>query len=354
MKNSIKIIAVDDTEMNLFVLEEMINMIGYDVVTFADPISALQYIKTNQVDIMLVDYMMPHMSGLELMKEALIINSDMLIVMITALADDKKVKMDALTIGASDFLTKPIDMAELQIRLTNLYKLKESQKTQIEFNNILKQKVDEATQVIIEQEYEVLKVLSAVAEYRDPETKHHIDRVAYYSKLIAKELGMSEEEQNIIFYASPLHDIGKIGIPDGVLLKNGKLTDQEFIIIKSHPEIGFNMLSQTKNTFLIAGAAIAKSHHEKWNGTGYPLGLKEKDIHLYGRITAVADVFDALTSERPYKKAWDFDDALNFLISEKGKHFDPDLVDLFVKNKESVMEIYEKFKENIEDQIEGM
>jgi response regulator RpfG family c-di-GMP phosphodiesterase len=197
----------------------------------------------------------------------------------------------------------------------------------------------------VQREHEALQVLSKTAEYKDPETGSHISRVAHYSKLMAKGYGLDEDEQELIFYASPLHDIGKVGINDNVLLKPGKLTPEEFEIMKGHSQIGYEILKSSENPYLRAGAIIAHTHHEKFDGSGYPRGIKGDDIHIYGRITAIADVFDALTSERPYKKAWSFNDAAALIKNESGLHFDPELVTIFIDHIDTVREIYRTFSE---------
>lgn len=345
MEDKLKIISVDDTYMNLVIIEEIALEIGIEVKSFLDPIEALEHIKNEKTDMMLVDYMMPKMNGLELIQESLKIQDDLIPIMITAVTDDEKLKIEALNIGAADFLTKPVDIAQLQAKIKNFSKIINLQNELKDFNSKLKQEVKKATEDLIDREHEALRVISALAEYRDPETGSHIARVAHYSKLLAKEYGLDENEQDIIFYASPLHDIGKVGIRDSVLLKPGRLDDNEFKTMQEHPSIGYEILKESKNPYLQAGAIISKHHHEKYDGTGYYNKLKGDEIHLYGRITAVADVFDALTSERPYKEPWSFDETVEFLKEQSGKHFDPKLVEIFVNNIDKVKEIYLKFEE---------
>lgn len=192
------------------------------------------------------------------------------------------------------------------------------------------------------RELETLNVLGRTSDYKDPETGAHIARVGYYSKMIAKLYGEDEEAQDLIFYSSPLHDVGKIGIPDAILLKPAKLTDEEFKIIKTHTTIAYNILKNSESKYLQAGALIGLTHHEKYDGTGYPEGLAGEDIPLFGRIVAIADVFDALTTLRPYKEPWPVEKAWEFLKTQGGRHFDPELLDLFLGNFDTVKEIYEK------------
>ncbi|HEX5670015.1 MAG TPA: HD domain-containing phosphohydrolase, partial [Sulfuricurvum sp.] len=203
----------------------------------------------------------------------------------------------------------------------------------------------EAYLSLIQKEQETLRVLSRTSEYKDEETANHIKRVAEYTLLIAKHLKLSKREQEILYYAAPLHDIGKVGTPDHILLKPGKLEEAEIEIMREHVLIGANILENVTSPYLIAGCTIAMSHHEKYDGSGYPHGLKGDDIPLYGRIVAIADVFDALTSVRPYKKAWPFDDAMDFLKQQSGKHFDPSLVKIFTEKSHEIYTIYTRYED---------
>ena len=187
--------------------------------------------------------------------------------------------------------------------------------------------------------------MGEIGETRSKETGNHVKRVAKYSKLLAKIYGINENEANNLLIASPMHDIGKVGIPDSILKKPGKLTKDEFEFMKDHSMIGYNILKDSNRDILKTAAIVAKEHHEKWDGTGYPLGLKGEEIHIYGRITAIADVFDALGSDRCYKKAWKDEEIFKFFKKEKGKHFDPVLVDLFFDNLEQFLKIRDKYRD---------
>jgi response regulator RpfG family c-di-GMP phosphodiesterase len=202
-----------------------------------------------------------------------------------------------------------------------------------------------ARKSLAQREYETLTILGKAAEYRDPETGAHIHRVGYYSRMLANALGQTEHDQDLIFYASPLHDIGKLGIPDAILLKPGKLTPEEFEIIKNHTLIAGNILQNARSPYLQAGSIIALTHHECFDGSGYPKGLRADDIPLLGRIVGLVDVFDALISNRPYKKAWPIERALALLDEEKGRHFDPQIVELFLAREEEVTEAYKRHPE---------
>jgi response regulator RpfG family c-di-GMP phosphodiesterase len=199
---------------------------------------------------------------------------------------------------------------------------------------------------IEETQKEIIFVMGEVGETRSKETGYHVKRVAEYSKILALNFGMNEEEAELIKTASPMHDIGKVAIPDAILKKPGKLTVEEFEIMKTHTTIGYSLLKNSKRKILNAASIIALQHHEKWNGMGYPHGLKGEDIHIYGRITAIADVFDALGSDRVYKKAWELDRILNLFREERGSHFDPKLVDVFFSSLDELLRIKERYQDN--------
>lgn len=343
MSNELKLMIVDDEPINVMLLEEIAKEMGHNPISFFTPNEALEWANTNTVDLIIVDFNMPVMNGLDLLKEIQVFHPEIMSIMITANVDNA-LKLEALGLGVNDFLTKPISTAEFQLRLRNMIAIQNALKTQKEFSKQLTIEVEKATKELSKSQFEALDVLSRTAEYKDPETGSHIARVSHYSKMLGEAFGLDAYEQEILFYAAPLHDIGKVGIEDAVLLKPGKLTDEEFDRMKLHSTIGSNILKNSTNPYLSAGAIIAESHHEKYNGKGYPRGLAADDIHVYARIVALADVFDALTSIRPYKRAWSFEEAIELIVKEKGEHFDPDLVDLFIENIDRVREIYQKFE----------
>jgi len=345
MIHDLNILIVDDEIVNTILLEELMMQDGYTNYTVCnDSMEAYNYILTNRIDVLITDYNMPQLNGIDLLKLTKSVNPELVSIMITA-DNNSEMMIEALEVGVTEFLLKPIFPITFKLRLKNILEVKSALNITKDFNKNLDTQVKNATKALKENELEVLEVLSRAAEYKDPETASHIARVAHYSRLMAKKYGLSKEEQEIIFYASPLHDIGKISIADSILLKPGKLTSQEFEDMKEHCKTGKAILSDTKNPYLIAGEAISLTHHEKYNGKGYPQGLEAEDIPLHGRIVAVADVFDALTSIRPYKKAWSFEDATNLLIQEKGQHFDPSIVELFIDSIDEVREIYDTFAE---------
>jgi len=266
--------------------------------------------------------------------------------MLTASNDSHELHLNALEAGANDFLYKPLNAPIFKARVSNLLKLKKSNTLLEDRALLLEDEVKKATLALTHREYETLKILGKTAEYKDPETGAHVARVAHYSKMMAELFGYDEEFQNIVFHSSPFHDIGKVGIPDEILLKPGKLEGEEWEIMKSHANIGYEILKNSKSDFLKSGGIIAISHHEKFDGTGYPNGLQGNNIPTMGRIVAIADVFDALTTVRPYKPAWEIDDALAYVKEQSGKHFDPDFARLFLENKKRVIEIFHEYQED--------
>jgi putative two-component system response regulator len=348
-------VSIDDSLQNLMLVEAYCDELGLKVKSFENPKEGLEYLldDNNNIHIVFIDYMMPELNGIEVIETFRGKKPHTPIIMITAASGDFDLKMEALTKGATDFLTKPLNAAEFIVRTTNLLDLKIAQDKLEDKAKWLEEEVMKATIELMAREHEALRVLGKTAEYKDPETSNHIARVAYYSRMLAREYGLSTDMQDIIFYASPFHDIGKVGIPDAILLKPGRLAKEEFEVMKKHSSIGHGILDHSSSQYLNEGATIALTHHEKYDGNGYPNGLVGEDIPISGRITAVADVFDALTSKRPYKEPWSFDKAKQLLIDESGKHFDPKIVELFMENIDEVKQIYTQFSEE-EDTLEGI
>lgn len=341
------IVLIDDVQLNLTLLWHLVKRIeGYKSASFLDPREALAWCMEHEYELIIVDYMMPEMNGIEFIKELKKnpTKKDIPVLMVTA-NDQADVRYTALEAGATDFLNKPIDKTEFMIRVRNMLALWSHQCKLADKAQWLAEEVQKATIEIREREEELIHRLSKAAEYRDPETGGHIKRMSWYSKHIALQLGFSLVEQALILEAAPMHDIGKVGIPDAILLKPGRLEVAEFELMKEHAKIGYEILSGSASQLMQMGAEIALTHHEKYDGSGYPHGLKGDDISIYGRIIAVADVFDALTSSRPYKKAWPIENAIEFLKENSGKHFDPDCLDAFFKDWDDVLEIRSRFYE---------
>jgi len=354
--NKINILAVDDEPFNLDLIELAFMDIPHINLTKAvNGKDALEQLPTCNPDIILLDLRMPVMDGLETLQ---IIKSDhnfskIPVIVVTANSEEKH---KALKMGANDFISKPVDIEELKLRTfnhSNLYKTqKELENLNTNLDKLVKQRTEELNSLLKhakDTEYEISLRLGLASEYRDLETGMHIKRMSRYSALLGKLSGMTPDEEELLLYSSPLHDIGKIGIPDSIFLKPGKLTDKEFTVMKQHTSIGGLMLDNGENYSIItAGQIIALQHHEKYDGTGYPKGLKAEDIHVYARIVAIADVFDALSSKRVYKEAFSLKKTMSIMQDARGTHFDPSLFDLFIDSLDKFLEIKESFPDDEE------
>ncbi len=342
------VLIVDDTDINLILFTALINKLGNcEVHAFSDPREGLAWATLHVADLIIVDYMMPDIDGLEFIRQVREMpgRESLPILMITA-NDQKQLRYRALDLGANDFLIKPVDKVEFLARSKNMLSLSEATRKLADRADWLAEEVRKATSEIVARERETVFQLCKAAEYRDPETGAHIMRMAHFSCLIARELGLSEADQELLLEAAPLHDLGKVGIADAILLKPGRLNPAEFEVMKQHAMYGHELLKDSMSRVLQAGSAIALTHHEKFDGSGYPKGLQGEEIPIFGRIVAVADVFDALTSDRPYKMAWSLEESVDFLKKGRGSHFDPTCVDAFLKGWSTVLEIRERYKED--------
>ncbi|AZP14414.1 response regulator [Undibacterium parvum] len=351
------ILVIDDAPMNVALQCHLLGKIeDCRPVSFLDPESALAWCEEHIPDLVMVDFMMPVIDGVEFIRRFRCIYGcqDIPVLMITA-NDEVELRYQALEAGANDFLIKPIDKIEFLARTKNMLALRRNQRYLEDRAAWLDVEVRKATAEIRKREQETVLRLSKAADSRDPETGAHIVRMANYSRVIAEQLGLSAAQQQLILEAAPMHDIGKVGIPDHILLKPGKLSIEEFAIMKKHAMLGYQILAESQSEMLQVGAEIALSHHEKFDGSGYPHGLVGEEIPLFARIVAVADVFDALTSERPYKTAWDIDKALALLHEGAGSHFDPQCVAAFVADWPQILEIKARYQEeNEQDQSYGL
>ena len=345
-----KVVIIDDAQINVTLLQHLVRKLpDCEPVCFTDPVAALEWCLANEPDLVIVDYMMPILSGTELAERFRAHHPDIPVLMITA-NHEIALRHEALKIGVTDFLSKPMDNIEFLARAKNMLTMRASHKKLANHAAWLADEVRKATETIVAQERETIFCLSKAAEYRDPETGGHILRMAHYSRHIARCMGLSVAQQDLLLAAAPMHDIGKVGTPDMILLKPGKLTESEMVIMKQHATIGFEILSSSSSPLMQVAAEIAHTHHEKFDGSGYPRALVGEAIPLFGRIVAVADVFDALTSERPYKKAWSIKDATQWLRDGKGKHFDPACVDAFLREWDEVLKIKQRFVDD-EDEV---
>ncbi|HET7198483.1 MAG TPA: HD domain-containing phosphohydrolase [Burkholderiales bacterium] len=342
------VIVVDDQSTGRAILEQVVRSLDERVLVegFARPVDAVVWATRHIADLVLVDYMMPDMDGIEFVKRlrALPGYEHVPIVMVTV-HDDRKVRYAALDAGITDFLTKPVDARECLARCRNLLTLRRQQLVLEDRRRLLEHMVEDATREVREREKETLLRLARAGEFRDEETGYHLIRMSRYSRLIANAIGLDRDEAETVELAAPLHDIGKIGIPDQILLKAGKLDAAEWQVMRRHPVIGHEILKGSASKYVRMGALIALGHHEKYDGSGYPNGLVGDHIPLCARIVAIADVYDALTSVRPYKSAWGTDQALEHVASQAGKHFDPRLVDAFVGVKREVVQVQNEWRD---------
>lgn len=336
-----QIVLVDDNRSSLRQMELALTALdGTTQICFSDSAEALEWCLDHEPDLILVDYQMPRPDGLEFIEHLRRTagRADALVVMVTG-TDAAHVRHRALTAGATEFLCKPIDEAELLIRARNLLNLRRSQLQMARRADTLADEVRRATHELREREGEAIRCLARAAEHRDPETGAHLMRMAAYSRMIAETMGLSAEQCDLIYAAAPMHDVGKIAVPDTVLLKPGPLNADELAIMRQHPVWGHQILSEGASALLRTAAQIALSHHERWDGAGYPHQVRGDAIPLSGRIVALADVFDALTSERPYKTAWSISDALAYVCDETGRHFDPTCVAALLARENDVAAI---------------
>ncbi|QWT45182.1 HD domain-containing phosphohydrolase [Azospira inquinata] len=350
----LNIVIVDDAEINLALFKALAGRIPETRIwCFPRSGEALTWCAEGQADMVVVDYMMPAPDGLEFIRRfrAMPGMETVPLLMVTA-NEQREVRYQALEAGASDFLTKPVDKAEFLARLRNLCELRRSQRLLHDRAAWLAEEVAKATASLVTREQETIICLAKAAEYRDPETGAHILRMARYARLIGRHLGLDEAALELLLAAAPMHDVGKVGIPDHILLKPGRLDPDEFRIMQRHAALGHDILSQGRSPLLQAAAEIAHSHHEKFDGSGYPQGLAGEAIPLFGRITAVADVFDALTSVRPYKPAWPLEKAVALLKEGAGSHFDPRCVNAFLDDWGAVLTIRDQYGDRPEPEAD--
>ncbi|MBT3350067.1 MAG: response regulator [Nitrospinaceae bacterium] len=354
-----RILIVDDDEHIRKLLETLLKSIGHLVEVASDGIEAIALMNLD-IDLVLLDIYMEGMDGFDVarkIRQNETINNDIPIIMMTASGNHED-RIRAVQAGADDFISKPLDLTEIQVRLEAHLLKKYALDALKEHQNHLEEEVEHKTEALrasvkelanahrgTQQAYiETISHLAVVAEFKDVDTASHIGRVSAYCSLLADGLKLTPREKEIFVTVSPMHDVGKIGIPEHILLKPGKLDDKEMEIMKEHVNIGGRILNGSSSSLIQGGEIVALTHHEKWDGSGYPKGLKGNEIHQWGRICAVADVFDALTSVRPYKIAFSSEKAFEIIGENMGSHFDPEIAEVFLNNKENVLKIQKKFE----------
>lgn len=350
------ILVVDDNLFGQNMMCQVLNRKGYDTMSASDGQTALEIMSSVTPDLVLMDINMPGIDGFEVagrIKDNPDTSSIPVILFTGLNTVENHVK--ALDIGVDDYISKTAANSEIVARVRAHLKIKQLNDQMKAYQHNLEEKVaqrtsqlNQALERLQEASLDTIFKLTAASEYRDNETGMHIKRMSHYSAVIARKMGLKEKTVEAILYAAPMHDVGKIGIPDKILLKPGKLTPVEWDIMKKHTIIGADILQGSKIGFVRMGAMIALSHHEKWDGSGYPYGLKGRRIPLIARIVALADVFDALTSDRPYKKAFSVEKSNRIILEDRGRHFDPDVVDAFFAVQEDILKIKKTYRDNKE------
>ena len=328
MENQIStILIVDDEPVNLRVLKQILQD-DYRLIFAKSGSEALRLANSKNPNLILLDIMMPDITGLEVCKQlkAAANTAKIPVIFVTALNDHDD-EAQGLELGAVDYITKPVSAAVVKARVATHLSLVQA---------------DELKRTRLQ----IIQRLGHASEYKDNETGMHVMRMSHYSKVIALAYGFCEQQADSLLHAAPMHDLGKIGIPDSIMLKPGKLTDEEFAIMKTHPVIGANILGDDDSDLITLAKVVALTHHEKWDGTGYPKRLAGEDIPIEGRIVALADVFDALTSVRPYKDAWTVEKAMAFIKDQSGLHFDPELVVIFEQQLSQILTIKDRWKDS--------
>lgn len=351
------ILVVDDLPQNIELLEAHLVPQGYEIVKAASGEEALKKLSDNQIDLILLDVMMPVMDGFEVTRRVRQDNTQRLlpIILVTALRETED-RVRGIEAGCDDFLSKPVDKMELLARVRSLLKVKAYNDLMSNYRKDLESEVTKRTEELRRAlegvkaaSLETIYRLSMACEYRDEDTGAHIKRLSFYSAAVARRMGLDEGTIETILYAVPMHDLGKIGIPDRILLKPAKLDPVEWEIMKQHTVIGAKILNGSNAEFIKLGQVIALSHHEKWDGSGYPNSLKGVGIPIAGRISAIADVFDALTSKRPYKEPFSVEKSLAIIREGRGSHFDPDVLDAFFAIQDEILDIRLRVYSNVVD-----
>ena len=345
-----RILVVDDNIDQLDLMEVMLRKHRYtSVEVTTDPTRVAPSYAAKPYDLILLDMEMPVMNGIDVMRQLRgYLNGAFMPVIVLTAHEGGDIRLQALKEGARDYISKPFVDTEFAHRIRNHLEVRMLYKERERQNELLEMKVSERTEELKESQTEILRRLAKAGEFRDNDTGNHVTRVSHSCRALARAAGLNGHLTEMIYMASPLHDIGKIGVPDHILLKKGRLNDEELVIMRQHVEFGVEMLGNHSAPVLQVACSIAQHHHEKWDGTGYPNALAGEAIPVEARIVAICDVFDALTSVRPYKVAWTVENAIGFLKENAGSHFDPNLVRLFVEILPEIESIRERFSDPVD------
>jgi putative two-component system response regulator len=360
-----RILVVDDDEATRRITQALVEALGHEPEPAVDGIEALAKLRLG-VDLVLLDVVMPGLDGFEVCRRIRQdpLGKDVPVIMVTSMAS-REDRLHAVEVGANDFIAKPVDKTELRVRSASLLKMKDAQdalkRYQAHLEDIIEERtaslrlaleeMAEAQRLAYRAQLDTVERLAIVAEYKDRVTSRHIRRMSEYCAVLGRGLKLSPGEVELILHASRMHDVGKIAVPDAILRKPSSLDRSEWTVMRRHPTIGSRILDNSTSELLQAGRLIALSHHERWDGTGYPSGLNGENIPLWGRICAVADVFDAVTSERPYKPAYSIEEALQILRDGRGTHFDPQVVDVFFDHLDEILAVVDKYRDQ-DDEID--
>ena len=341
-----RVVVIDDVQANLRLLESSLRTMGLGQVhSFSESALGLEWLQQNPWDLLLLDLDMPAPDGFAILQA--LSERDRTaqqVILVTALGDAAS-RRRGIDLGGNDYLTKPVDLPELLLRVRNCLQLSYAHRQLEQERAALEERVQERTARLRDSYQAVIRALARAADYKDNETGNHIMRIGETAALMARQIGAPETWVELLRLAAPMHDVGKIGIPDAILQKPGKLDENEWLIMQKHPEIGAQIIGEHNASMLQMARRIALGHHEKWDGSGYPAGLAGDDIPIEARIVAIADVFDALTSVRPYKKAWTVEDAVALIREQSGRHFDPQLVECFIRRLDEINQIRERWAE---------
>ncbi len=340
-----KVLVCDDSITNLLMLSTLIEEdSSIEVDTTADPLQVREMLEKTQYDLLVLDLEMPRMNGFEVLEMVRKHNNiEEFPVLIITGQHAPEALTKALSKGANDFITKPFNQIEVSLRVGNLLKVRQAFKFQKQTNELLEKKVQKRTAELSKTTDNLIQCIAVAADLRDEETALHVVRVGKYAGVLARAIGLPVEVAYMIEKTAPMHDIGKIGIPDKILLKKGKLTKVEKRIMDEHTRYGEQILGDNNSLMIQMAKSIALSHHERWDGTGYCAGLKGESIPIEGRITTICDVFDALTTKRPYKEAWPLEDAVKYLEEQAGEAFDPTLITAFIDHLPEIIVVMETY-----------